>query len=237
MSVLKVLASGSRGNCYLLITPDETLIIEAGIKYKEILKGLNYELDKVVGCLVTHEHKDHSKSIKDLTENGIDVYSSKGTFEKLGIKNYRSKIVKANKKQQIGNFTILPFNIVHDAEEPLGFLIKHQDIGTLLFITDTCYCEYNFKNVNSILVECNYIKENLEEYCIETSLSARIKESHFELENVIDFLKASDLSKTRNLMLLHLSDKHGDSQIMKEKVEEATGIPVLIAEKSTEIIF
>ena len=87
------------------------------------------------------------------------------------------------------------------------------------------------------MVECNYIKENLEEYCIETSLSVRIKESHFELENVIDFLKASDLSKTRNLMLLHLSDKHGDSQIMKEKVEEATRIPVLIAEKSTEIIF
>ena len=156
---------------------------------------------------------------------------------KITLKNYRTKIVKANKRQQIGNFTILPFDVIHDAEEPLGFLIKHQDIGTLLFITDTCYCEYNFKNVNSILVECNYIKENLEEYCIETSLSVRIKESHFELENVIDFLKASDLSKTRNLMLLHLSDKHGDSQIMKEKVEEATGIPVLIAEKSTEIIF
>ena len=237
MSILKVLNSGSKGNCYLLITPNETLIIEAGIRYKDILKGLDFKLDKVVGCLVSHEHKDHSKSIEDLIKNGIDIYSSKGTLKTLGIENYRSKVIKANKKQQVGNFTILPFDVVHDAEEPLGFLIKHQDIGTLLFITDTCYCEYNFKNVNSILVECNYIKENLEEYCIETSLSARIKESHFELENVIDFLKASDLSKTRNLMLLHLSDKHGDSQIMKEKVEEATGIPVLIAEKSTEIIF
>ena len=81
----------------------------------------------------------------------------------------------------------------------------------------------------------NKIKENLEEYCIETSLSARIKESHFELENVIDFLKASDLSKTRNLMLLHLSDKHGDSQIMKERAERATGIPVLIADKKIEM--
>lgn len=235
MSVLKVLSSGSKGNCYLLITPNETLIIEAGIRYKDILKGLDFKLDKVVGCLVSHEHKDHSKSIEDLIKNGIDIYSSKGTFKALGIENYRSKVIKANKKQQIGNFTILPFDVVHDAEEPLGFLIKHQDIGTLLFITDTCYCEYNFKNIDNILVECNYIKENLEEYCIETSLSLRIKETHFELENVIDFLKASDLTKVKNIMLLHLSNKHGDDAIMKEKVEGITGIPVTIAEKGIEI--
>lgn len=235
MSVLKVLNSGSKGNCYLLITPTETLIIEAGIRYKEILKGLDFKLDKVVGCLVSHEHKDHSKAINDLIKNGIDIYSSKGTFKTLGIENYRSKVIKANKKQQIGNFTILPFDVVHDAEEPLGFLIKHQDIGTLLFITDTCYCEYNFRNIDNILVECNYIKENLEEYCIETSLSARIKDTHFELENVIKFLKASDLSKVKNIMLLHLSEKHGDDVVMKEKVEEVTGIPVTIAEKRIEM--
>ena len=42
MSILKVLNSGSKGNCYLLITPNETLIIEAGIRYKDILKGLDF---------------------------------------------------------------------------------------------------------------------------------------------------------------------------------------------------
>ena len=75
MSVLKVLSSGSKGNCYLLITPNETLIIEAGIRYKDILKGLDFKLDKVVGCLVSHEHKDHSKSIEYLIKNGIDIFT------------------------------------------------------------------------------------------------------------------------------------------------------------------
>ena len=58
---------------------------------------------------------------------------------------------------------------------------------------------------------------------------------YFELENVIDFLKASDLTKVKNIMLLHLSNKHGDDAIMKEKVEGITGIPVTIAEKGIEI--
>ena len=53
---LKILASGSSGNAYLLQSPTGTLIIECGISYKEILKGLNFNLSGVVGCLISHEH-------------------------------------------------------------------------------------------------------------------------------------------------------------------------------------
>lgn len=74
---IKVLGSSSRGNCYLLQLKKETLILECGINYKDILKGLDFNLESVIGCLVTHEHKDHSKAITELTNNGIDVYSSK----------------------------------------------------------------------------------------------------------------------------------------------------------------
>ncbi|WP_347472793.1 MBL fold metallo-hydrolase [Clostridium kluyveri] len=75
-----VLGSGSAGNCYLLQNRDETLILECGLPYKTIIKGLNFNLIDVAGCLVTHEHKDHSKAIKELISNGIDVYSSSGTL-------------------------------------------------------------------------------------------------------------------------------------------------------------
>lgn len=56
MATLKVLSSGSHGNCYLLQCKDETLILELGIKWDDILKGLNYDLSKIGGCLVTHQH-------------------------------------------------------------------------------------------------------------------------------------------------------------------------------------
>ena len=79
--MLKVLGSNSKGNCYLLSTSKETLIIECGIKYKDILAGLDYDLSKVVGCLVTHEHKDHSKAMQELSDNGVDIYASYMTIE------------------------------------------------------------------------------------------------------------------------------------------------------------
>lgn len=235
MNKLKVLGSSSKGNCYLLLLEGETLIIEAGINYKEILKGLDFNIANVVGCLVTHEHKDHSKAVKNLIESGIDVYSSKGTFEELKVNSYRTKVINTMKWQKIGNFEILPFPVKHDAREPLGFLIKHKEIGSLLFITDTCYCEYSFKNVNHILIECNFVKKILNENNISNSLRNRILETHFELENVAAFFKASDLTKVKNIMLLHMSFKNSDEKVIREKIESVTGLPVVFAKKDLMI--
>lgn len=53
---LKVLSSGSHGNSYILQSPTGTLLIECGIPYKKILQGLNFDLQEVVGCLISHQH-------------------------------------------------------------------------------------------------------------------------------------------------------------------------------------
>lgn len=236
---LKVLASGSKGNCYLIQGDNETIILECGIRYKQILEGLDFNLENVIGCLVTHEHKDHSKSIEDLNKNGIDVYASKGTFESLGIEQHRAKVIESEKLFKIGNFTIIPFETKHDAKEPLGFLINHKDIGNLLFITDSYYCEYRFNNLDHILVECNYSKnildENIENGVIPVSLRNRIVKSHFELSNVIEFLKSNDLSKVKNLLLIHLSSANSDSHYFIQETAKATGLAIDVARKGLEI--
>lgn len=55
MATLKVVGSGSKqGNTYLLETKEETLILDLGCKWNEILESLNYKIDKVAGCLVSH---------------------------------------------------------------------------------------------------------------------------------------------------------------------------------------
>ena len=236
---LKVLGSGSSGNCYLLQNENETLIIECGLPYKTILKGLDFKLQNVVGCLVSHEHKDHSKAIKELLENGIDIYMSKGTWKCFGYISHRLHFLKSEKQIKVGNFTILPFEAEHDAAEPLGFLIQHKDIGKLLFITDSYYCKYKFKGVNHILIECNYsidiLNENVEKGKIHPVLRDRLIKSHFSLENVKEFLKANDLSKVRNLMLIHLSSSNSNAKTFKSDIERLTGKPVYIANKGLEI--
>lgn len=237
---LKILASGSSGNCYLLENKEEILILEAGITFKKIQEGMNYKTGKVAGCMVTHEHKDHSKSIEQLTKNGIDVYASCGTIEASNLKeNYRLKVIKSQNKLKVGGFTILPFDTQHDAAEPLGFLIQHEDMGKLLFITDSYYCKYKFKGLDHIMVECNYKKEilndNIESGVIPEWLRDRITRSHFEIENVKGFLRNSDLSKTKNIVLIHLSSQNSNANLFKDEIERNTGRPVCVAKKGLEI--
>ena len=63
---LKILGSSSSGNCYILDNGNEALIIEAGIKLLDVKKALGWNIRKVVGCLITHQHNDHSKYIKNM---------------------------------------------------------------------------------------------------------------------------------------------------------------------------
>lgn len=231
---LKVLASGSSGNCYLLENEEETLIIEAGITYKRIQEGIDYNINKVVGCLISHEHKDHSKATEQLMKAGVTIYTSEGTLEGIGQElGHRIEIIKAQELMKVGGFTVLPFETQHDALEPLGFLIQHKDMGKLLFITDSYYCKYKFKGLDHILVECNYqrdlLEENIENGTLPEWLKDRITKSHFELENVKEFLRSSDLSRTKNIVLIHLSSQNSNKDLFKSEIERATGRPVYIA--------
>ena len=73
---LKIIGTGSSGNCYLLITnTEETLILDAGLRLAEIKKGLNWDLRHVFGCIITHEHKDHNKAISDLESIGVQIFA------------------------------------------------------------------------------------------------------------------------------------------------------------------
>lgn len=236
---LKVLASGSRGNCYLLEGKNETLILECGIRYRDILKGLNFNLNNAIGCLVTHEHKDHSKAINDLIKNGIDIYTSKGTAEACEVRGHRIKYIKSERAINVGEFKVLPFGTQHDAVEPLGFLIYHKEIGKLLFITDSYYCRYKFNEINHILIECNYsqkiLSENIEQGLIPNSLKNRLLKSHFSLNNVKEFLIVTELKEVRNIMLIHLSDTNSNAAVFQEEIEKLTGKPTYIAAKNLEI--
>lgn len=55
-TTLKVIGSGSSGNCYVLQCSQETLLIELGVKWDKILKGLNFNIERVRGMLVSHSH-------------------------------------------------------------------------------------------------------------------------------------------------------------------------------------
>lgn len=238
---LKVLGSGSSGNSYILSTPTESLVVEAGLSFKTIQKGLNFDLSTVVGCLVSHSHFDHCKAVPDLLKAGIDVYLSEQTKQAIGAsESHRVITVKPLKQFKVGDFAIMGFPTEHDCDGSLGYLIQYLPTKEkVLFLTDSYYCKYKFRGLNYIMIECNYIKEtldaNIEAGLINEAMKPRLLQSHFSLENVKKFLQANDLSQCRKIILLHLSEGNSDARRMVREINELTGIETVVADAGLEL--
>lgn len=240
--ILDIIGTGSKGNSYILRNDNEALLIECGVNINDIKKALDFDLSKVVGAICTHEHMDHSKSIWDVMKLGINVYSSHGTLKSRFVEEQsRAKVIKSQQSFTVGNFNILPFDVMHDAAEPLGFLISHPDCGKVLFLTDTYYCKYTFPGLNNIIIEANYSKEVIDrKFGVDSGkefLRNRILKSHFSLANCKDMLSANDLTKVNNIVLIHLSDSNSDEKQFQKEVAELTGKNVTVASNGMKINF
>ena len=100
---LKVLGSSSSGNCYILDNGNEALIIEAGIRFLDVKKALGFQIRKVVGCLVTHQHNDHAKYIKSMADCGFYVLALPEVLEAKGVSGSRVKALELGKGYKFGN--------------------------------------------------------------------------------------------------------------------------------------
>jgi len=237
---ITALASGSGGNCYKIDDGESSLLLEAGISMKKIKKRLNYRLSEIGGALITHEHKDHCKAVPKAMSSGVDCYMSSGTKEALIEEgyiedNHRIITPKTYEVFSISNWIVKSFEVQHDAAEPWGFLIWNKETkDKLVYITDSFYSKFKFQDINYIMIECNYSREivnkNIRSGRVPAVQKKRLLKSHFSLANVKDFLKSNDLSKVKEIWLLHLSDRNSDEKLFKREIQELTGKPVYIAE-------
>lgn len=233
---LIVLGSSSKGNCYLLKNESEVLMIECGVGIAEIKKALSFSFSNVVGCLLTHEHGDHAKSVKDILGLGVRLYTSGGTSHALGLPmdHHRLNVIQAGKMFTAGSFKVIPFNVEHDVKEPLGFVIHHTETGSILFITDSYMVQDRFKNINNILIEANYSQDILEEQYqrgkIQDWRRERLFASHMSLETCKLTLSRTDLSAVQNIVLIHLSDGNSNAAQFKKAIEGFTGKRVYVAD-------
>lgn len=228
---IKTLATGSKGNCYLIEDDRTQLLLECGIRFKDIRQKLNFQTSRVTGVLISHSHKDHCKGVPSALDASMDVYMSEATASEIGIQHNRIRLYKNKEQFKVGTLTILPFDVQHDVENH-GFLIQSENGSKILFATDTYYVKYKFSGLTHLMIECNYsrkiLDENVEIGRVPEFLANRIIGSHFSLENVLEFLKANDLSKVQEIHLLHLSDSNSDEALFKREVQAATGKLVYI---------
>lgn len=231
---LKVLGSGSSGNCYILENDTEALIIEAGISIKEVKIALDFNVKKIVGVLVSHHHGDHAKYMNEYIKAGIPVYAPYLKSKYIPVfKGFKTvKAIELTDKS--GRFT---HTETDGSECPCyGFYIEHYDMGKLLYISDTELIKWNFQKLklNHILVEANYSEDLINNEAINRN---HVLKGHLSIRTAANFISDNDNPSLQNVVLIHLSNKNADSVQFSQKIKEIVkyGAKVYVAEKGLEV--
>ena len=224
---IKVIGSGSSGNCYLVNINNTKILLEAGLPFKKIQQAMKFRIRDIDACLVTHEHMDHAKAVKDLMKAGVDCYMTNGTAEVLGVSGHRLKTFREFEKaryysEMLKGVIVLPFEAVHDVAEPVSFYIQdYRTQESLVFITDSTYIKYKIPDCDFLMTECNYIKSVLDEKTeagkTNVNLRNRIVKNHMSLETLLKALNKADFKKLKKIYILHLSDSNSDERIPYER--------------------
>lgn len=226
---MTVLGSGSAGNGYLLEGTTSALVIECGVKPEELFRRTSIAPSKIAGCLVSHEHGDHAAYAGRYASLGLHIYASEGTIR--GIKGivpeYQASVLRAMHVQYIGEWKVSPFDVRHDAAEPLGFIIEHPEAGRILFVTDTRMVPYTFRSLNldHIMVEANYddriMDGRVESGEVDQAQAARVRGTHMSLGAACDLIRANQTANLKTVTIIHLSSGNADARRFREFATKA----------------
>ena len=226
------LASSSKGNAYMVSDGETVLLLECGLSYKKLAERSGFTLMDTTACFVTHEHKDHSSAAGQLIRHGVPVYMSEGTARALEL--WDAEVIEPDKPVTFGALRVMAFRVSHDAADPVGYLIDDTRTGErLFFAADTRGLSYIVPRLTYIAVECNYEESLLAaSQRIPESLKNRIRHSHFEVQDVIRWLKKQDLSRVMTIYLLHLSAGNSRAAEWQQMfAREFPGIEIKICEE------
>lgn len=236
---LTVLGSSSSGNSYILEASDGVLVIECGLPLIEVKKALDFNIGRITGAIVTHQHGDHSKFIAEYLKSAIRVCALKEVFDAHNLKQrIFCKTIEPMHGYRIGTFKVFAVPVEHDVP-CVGFVIEHDEMGKMLFVTDTMMFEYRIENLSHILIEANYSDEildyNIENSITPASMRPRLLQSHMEIKTTENILLSSNLDSVNEIILIHLSGHNSDADVFKQRIEAKTGKPVTIARRGVVI--
>lgn len=242
MSILKVVNTGSHsGNSYIVKSNGKTLLLDAGAKYKDILRSLDYSILDLSGVLLTHAHKDHTKSGKDFITSGIP------TFGHVELKNHLDGIISVPEKKRFkaGEFLVVPFYVPHTTRSEItgeivacpnyAYLIFLPNGEKLLYATDFEFIPVTFKSfkIEHWLIECNHIDEIVDH---DTGKYEHVLKGHSSLSTVKDVIKTNKHDGMKNIILCHLSSENAHEERMVREIQEIVpGVNIFVAEKGLEV--
>ena len=230
MSKLKVLSSGSSGNCIAVYdSRGKYILLDVGLGYKDILNGLNWNLSNCVSTFTSHIHRDHSKALAHFIEAGVPCFSNQDVCDHYKGCQFLDRMVK------VDGFKAQTFDLVHNAPNN-AFIVDTFDGIRILYCTDTQYIPKRVKGVNCAIIECNHDEDTIIDNMCEGVDSRSQFENHHSLDRCIEYLKSIYSADLTSVILWHPSGTNLNKKEAVRRVKEELGFEaVYMAEKGLEL--
>lgn len=231
MSKLKILSSGSHGNCALVYDSlGRCVMLDMGLPWAEIMVGLDFDLASVSIALASHNHHaDHTKSIVHCINSGIPTFGNQDICDHYKGCQFLDRMVK------VDGFKVQTFDLVHNAPNN-AFIVDTFDGIRILYCTDTQYIPKRVKGVNVAIIECNHDEDIIIANMCEGINSRSQFENHHSLDKCIEYLKEIYSKDLMAVVLWHPSSTNLDKKKAVERVKLELGFDnVHMAESWLEI--
>ena len=226
------LGSGSTGNCFVFRKHNEVVLVEAGLEYQTISRKLiehGILPTEIKNVICTHAHKDHTLSVVDFLNRNVKLHLTKNIDESGDV--YDKSKIKINDW-----LTCYCFAVNHDIEAYGFAFLDTETKESYLFINDTGEFEFPLSQIpfDTIFIECNYIQTQLD--AIKRTAKNKFKydrqeRTHLSLLGTKNMLSQMNLTKTKAIVLMHLSLDCANETAMKNEIESVFGIRCLIAKR------
>ena len=242
---IKVLASGSKGNCSLIETASTRFLIDIGITYQRLkreLEKMNLNLDDIDAILLTHAHNDHTSGLKVLLKHTtFKIYTNKDIIKELTLDIDKERIELYDSIMHLNNTELTIFKTSHDTKGSVGFLIT-DDKSSLVYITDTGYLNRKYfpllTNKNIYYIESNHDEKMLMDGPYPYYLKQRIlsDEGHLSNDRTAKYLKKLVGDATKYIILAHLSEHNNKEEIAyntsREALKDREDIKIVVAKQN-----
>jgi len=225
------LFSGSSGNCQYIKTENTTILVDAGLSGKKIqqeIVNIGEDPKKVDAIFITHEHIDHIQGAGIMSRRlNVPIYANRKTWEAMNtyIGDIKSENIKIlDECAEVGDLSIMPFDISHDAAHPVGYNIFYKN-KKISLVTDTgCTNDLIINSImdsDLLLVESNHDEDMVLIGPYPWTLKRRVlgEFGHMSNDTAGNLISRVVRRGTEIVLLGHLSKENNFPQLAYKTVE------------------
>jgi phosphoribosyl 1,2-cyclic phosphodiesterase len=226
------LGSGSSGNAFIVTTDDGCLLIDCGVGIRNLARDLRergFALSDIDTICVTHEHSDHIRTLPKVVRHDTTIFATDGTAIRSAVSRDTHIRAIGDTPQRVGDITVWPLPVLHDAQEPCGFMLELPDSSRVTMLTDLgswhdSLVEY-VRASNLIILEANHDEEMLRTGPYPQYLKKRVASNVGHLSNRHCGIALGQALKTTThepeIWLAHLSEHNNLPFVAEDTVRTA----------------